>query len=151
MKKISILLIIWLSTACTQQVLNTNKKKVAIQGYDPVAYFTEGEACKGDNAITFSYQKVVYHFSSEDNKELFKQSPEKYSPQYGGWCAYAMGKDGTKFSVNPSCFKIFDGKLYLFYKKLGINTLDSWNKDEEKLKTQADENWKRLLKTKIRY
>ncbi len=69
-----------------------------------------------------------------------------YEPQYGGWCAYAMGNSGEKVEVDPETYKIVDGKLYLFYNKYFTNTLKSWNKDEAKLKSKADESWKNFYK-----
>ena len=73
-------------------------------------------------------------------KEVWK-NPAKYEPQYGGWCAYAMGAKGEKVSVDPKTYKIVDGKLYLFYNRLFNNTLEDWNENEAKLKNKADANW----------
>lgn len=122
------------------------ENKVAIQGYDPVGYFTDGKAIKGKKEFTTSYQGVVYKFSSSENKEAFLKNPSKYEPQYGGWCAYAMGSAGEKVEINPETFKIIDGKLYLFYNAYFNNTLKSWNKDQTNLKTKADNNWKKTYK-----
>lgn len=118
---------------------------VAISGYDPVAYFKSQTATKGQSGLAVFHLGVVYHFSSAANKEEFKKNPSRYEPQYGGWCAYAMGAKGSKVSVNPETFKIMNGKLFLFYNKRGNNTLNSWNKDEEGLRTKADANWKEIL------
>lgn len=122
------------------------EKGVAIQGYDPVAYFKQLKAIKGNKQLFFTYQDVTYYFSSAENKEDFVRSPAKYEPQYGGWCAYAMGAKGEKVSVDPETFKLIDGKLYLFYNHLFNNTLTSWNKDEPALKTKADANWQRIFR-----
>jgi hypothetical protein len=65
-------------------------------------------------------------------------------PQYGGWCAYAMGAKNEKVTMNPENYKIVDGKLYLFYKNFFTDTLDDWNEDEENLKQKANENWKKI-------
>lgn len=115
--------------------------KVAILGYDPVAYFSQGKAVKGKNAVSANYQGVIYKFSSNENKDVFLKNPSKFEPQYGGWCAYAMGSAGEKVEINPETFKITDGKLYLFYNAYFNNTLKSWNKDESDLKLKADNNW----------
>ncbi len=114
---------------------------VAVSGYDVVSYFTQNKAVKGskDNAVI--YQGVLYYFSSVANKEEFKKNPAKYEPEYGGWCAYAMGEKGEKVEVDPKTFKIINGKLYLFYNRLFNNTLTSWNKNEVNLKKNADANW----------
>ncbi|MEO7307056.1 MAG: YHS domain-containing (seleno)protein [Ferruginibacter sp.] len=118
---------------------------LAIKGYDPVAYFTQHKAVKGSKENAVYHQGVTYYFSSVENKELFKANPFKYEPEYGGWCAYAMGKNGEKVSVDPATFKIINGKLYLFYNKYFTNTLTDWNKDETNLKQKADANWPKLL------
>lgn len=114
---------------------------LALQGYDPVAYFTYNYAKKGDKNISATYAGITYYFSSTIHKNLFLKNPAKYEPQYGGWCAFAMGDYGKKVEVNPETFKIIDGKLYLFYNAYLNNTLKSWNKDEKNLKSKADKNW----------
>ncbi|MDX6182080.1 YHS domain-containing (seleno)protein [Flavobacterium sp. Fl-77] len=120
------------------------EKKVAIQGYDPVAYFKQAKAIKGKKEVSVSYQGVIYQFSSSENKDTFLKNPSKYEPQYGGWCAYALGSSGEKVEINPETFKIIDGKLYLFYNAYFNNTLKIWNKDETSLKLKADSNWKKI-------
>ena len=77
----------------------------------------------------------------------FLKNPKNYEPQYGGWCAYAMGSNGEKVEVDPETYKILDGKLYVFYNAYFNNTLKSWNKDEAKLKKQADKNWQKIIKS----
>ncbi|MCB1190423.1 MAG: YHS domain protein [Leptospiraceae bacterium] len=122
-----------------------HKKGLAIQGYDPVAYFTENKAKKGSKNITYTHNGITYRFSSNKNLNLFKAEPSKYEPTYGGWCAYAMGVDGDKVSIDPETFKIKDGKLYLFYNRFFINTLTKWNKDESNLQSKADKYWKKTV------
>ena len=132
---------------------DANRKKefnldegIAIHGYDPVAYFTQGKAIKGKKEFgAVAYAGVTYNFSSAENKEAFKKNPAAYEPQYGGWCAYAMGNDGSKVSIDPETFKIVGGKLYLFYNRFFTNTLKSWNKDEVTLKKNADANWQKIF------
>ncbi len=125
---------------------NISSKQVAIKGYDPVAYFLTGKPAEGNAAINLYYQGTTYYFTSAANKELFKKSPLQHEPQYGGWCAYAMGNDGSKVEVDPETFKIVNGKLYLFYNKFFTNTLKSWNKDEARLMKNADNNWLKFYK-----
>jgi YHS domain-containing protein len=120
--------------------------KIALEGYDAVSYFLEDKPLKGKKEIAITSEGVVYNFASEKNKTLFLKNPDKYKPQYGGWCAYAMGLDGSKVEVDPKTFKIFDGKLYLFYNKLFNNTLKTWNKDEKKLMKNANNFWTQGLK-----
>ncbi|RTY88525.1 YHS domain-containing (seleno)protein [Flavobacterium sp. GT3R68] len=150
MKKLIFLLIAFLSIMASAQ--NGNKrithfnldKKVAIQGYDPIAYFKQGKAVKGKKDFSAAYEGVVYYFSAAANKELFLKSPTSYEPQYGGWCAYAMGDSGEKVEINPETFKIVDGKLYLFYNAFFNNTMKTWNKNEVVLKKKADASWKKI-------
>ncbi len=119
---------------------------VAIKGYDPVAYFTMAKAEKGKSAFSSSYHGVNYHFANADDLKSFQADPEKFQPQYGGWCAYAMGHDGSKVEVDPETFKIINGKLFLFYNRFFNNTLKTWNQDESRLHVQADNNWQKILK-----
>ena len=120
------------------------EKKVAIQGYDPVSYF-KGKPVKGKSDISTIFQGVIYNFSSLANKEAFIKNPAGYEPQYGGWCAYAMGTKGEKVEINPETFKIVNGKLYLFYNAYFNNTLKDWNKNEVNLMKKADINWKSIF------
>lgn len=122
------------------------QKGIALEGYDAVSYFNSNKPIKGKSSIQASSEGVVYYFASETNKSLFVQNPEKYKPQYGGWCAYAMGNSGEKVEVDPETFKILNGKLYLFYNAYFNNTLTSWNKNESALKNKADANWKSIFK-----
>jgi YHS domain-containing protein len=117
---------------------------IAIRGYDPVAYFTGNKAIRDNKNISAFYDGAIYYFSSAENKGEFQENPAKYEPQYGGWCAYAMGKKGEKVEIDPGTFKIIDGKLYLYYNKDFNNTLNSWNKDEANLKAKADVNWRKI-------
>ncbi len=128
---------------------NLNKNNIAIRGYDPVAYFTENMAVKGKKEYAVKVNDVVYYTSSSKNRELLQKNPEMYEPQYGGWCAYAMGDDGTYVCINPKAFEIIDGKLYLFYKNILSNTKKKWDENEAELKQQADQNWKEKMKMQI--
>jgi YHS domain-containing protein len=118
---------------------------VAIQGYDPVAYFTSKKAVKGKKEFEYKHQGAVYYFSSSANRDAFIKNPAAYEPQYGGWCAYAMGATGEKVEIDPETFKVLDNKLYLFYNAYFNNTLPKWNKEEMSLKSKADKNWKAII------
>ncbi|CAH0994287.1 hypothetical protein EMA8858_00396 [Emticicia aquatica] len=124
------------------------EKGIALSGYDPVSYFSSGQkmAKPQKGKIAFNYGGVTYKFISEANLETFKKMPVKYEPAYGGWCAYAMGAKGEKVEVDPENFKIVNGTLNLFYRNFFSNTLDDWNKEETKLKKQADINWTKFFK-----
>lgn len=121
------------------------ESKVAIQGYDPVAYFKQGKAVKGKKEFYGVHEGVIYHFANAASRQAFLKNPSAYEPQYGGWCAFAMGSYGEKVEINPETFKITDGKLYLFYNAFFNNTLKSWNKDETNLKKKADATWKQTI------
>jgi YHS domain-containing protein len=122
------------------------EKSIAIQGYDPVVYFTQNKAVKGNKQFSANADGIIYYFSSAANKELFVKDYSKYEPQYGGWCAYAMGATNSKVEIDPETFKIINGKLYLFYHSWVNNTLNKWNKDETNLKAKADKNWQTFYK-----
>ena len=122
---------------------------IAIAGYDPVAYFTQHRAVKGQAANTVTYKNVTYRFASPLNAEAFRKNPDKYEPAYGGWCAYAMGAAGEKVPVDPETFKVKDGQLYLFYNKFFNNTLPKWNKDEDNLHRKADQSWVKFAGTNL--
>lgn len=120
----------------------TGRSSAVIKGYDVVAYFTDGQAIKGKEELSYDYKGAQWLFSSEENKEAFIASPDKYVPQYGGYCAYAMSEYGKKVKVDPNQFTIKDGKLYLNYSR-GIN--NKFNANIEQHITQADANWEKVL------
>ena len=109
----------------------------ALRGYDPVAYFTDERPVKGSSDITTVHNGATWHFSSKTNKELFEGNPEKYSPQYGGYCAYGMA-NGFVVSSDPEAFTLVDGKLYMNY-SLGVR--NTWLKDVTANIESADKNW----------
>ena len=134
------------------QVDPVDKKGVAIGGYDPVAYFTTNKPVKGSETITTTMGNVTYYFSSAENKRLFDANPIKYTPQFEGYCALAVSY-GKKISVDPTTFKVTDNKLYLFYNgkssKGKVNSLETWNKSEERLLKNANANWAEVKKLKF--
>ena len=122
---------------------NLGADKLALGGYDPVAYFTKNQALKGRKEISAEHRGVTYWFASEGDKKLFAESPEKYLPAYGGWCATAMAK-AEKVEIDPANFKVTNGRLFLFYKGLWGNARKDWEKDEAGLAARADANWKKI-------
>ncbi|WP_130735894.1 YHS domain-containing (seleno)protein [Flavobacterium sp. J27] len=126
--------------------LNLSNNKIAVEGYDVVAYFQDHKAIKGKEAFSVNENGVTYFFASQSHKEAFEKNSNMYKPQYGGWCAYAIGKSGEKVEVDPKTFKIINNKLYLFYNKYLTNTLKLWNKEEATLLPNADKNWKTIEK-----
>ena len=144
MKQILIaFLLIISSTIFSQEKYNTKKGFIA-KGYDVVSYFNN-KAEKGNKKFTATFDGVQFKFKSKSNLNQFKKSPKMYVPQYGGYCAYAIGKNGEKVSINPKTFEIRDGKLYLFYNSWGTNTLKMWTKEgATELQKSADKNWRKI-------
>jgi YHS domain-containing protein len=115
---------------------------IGLREFDPVSYF-QNKPVKGNSKIEYEYKGITYYFSSEANREEFKKAPGKYEPAYGGWCAYTVALNGERVKVDPTTYKIINGKLFLFYNFNGDNRLRKWNanKDEKSLKASADKNW----------
>ena len=135
-----IIFLLGLSPVFGQIDYNTKKGFVA-EGYDVVEYFND-TAIEGDKRIILEHDGVKYKFSSLENLEHFKANPEKYIPQYGGYCAYAIAVNAKKVSIDPETFEIRNGKLYLFYNAWGTITLELWQKEKVKgLLEKADKNW----------
>lgn len=120
---------------------NVDSKGLWVEGYDPVAYLVQGKAMKGNALITTTYKGATFRFSNTTHLALFKKDPEHYLPQYGGWCAYALGANNEKVEVDPETFKVKDGKVFLFYNAFFNNTLTTWNKNEAQLYQSAEQHW----------
>lgn len=145
MKNASFFLILFfVSNLHSQDKVYNLKNGYVAEGYDVVSYFQQ-QVKNGNKQFTAEFDGVKFKFSSQENLTLFKLNPKKYIPQYGGFCAYAIGKNGEKVSINPKTFEIREGRLYLFYNSWGTNTLEMWQKeDPEILQKKADENWKKI-------
>lgn len=113
----------------------------AIKGYDPVSYFKRGEALKGSEEYSFKWESATWYFSSQENLKAFKSDPEKYVPQYGGYCSYAVAK-GYTAKVDPTSWKIIEGKLYLSYNQ---SIKKNWEHHLDKYIEDADVNWPEVL------
>lgn len=124
-------------------VYNLGSESVAIKGYDPVAYFDSATAVPGRSDLTCRYRGVDYRFSSAGNRHRFAREPRKFFPTYGGWCATAMA-EGKKVDIDPTNFKITDGRLFLFYKGWLGNARRDWDRNEAELTRRADDHWARL-------
>jgi len=110
---------------------------LALKGYDPVAYFTDGHPTKGEAQYRFQWNGVTYQFASAENLQRFKADPEKYLPQYGGYCAYAMSLDRIA-DIDPFRWAIVGGKLYL---NNGFIAQDLWSLNKSGNIASADRNW----------
>ena len=147
MKYLITIFFLTISITFLAQNYNIQKGYVA-EGYDVVSYFSN-KSEEGNKEFITTYDGVKLKFSSNKNLETFKNSPKKYIPAYGGYCAYALGTKSKKVSINPETFEIRDGKLYLFYNSWGINTFETWKEEgPEKLKVDADKNWVKIKKEK---
>jgi YHS domain-containing protein len=114
---------------------------VAAGGYDVTAYFSaKGTPQKGNKAFSVTYNGAVYHFASKANADLFKATPAKFAPQYGGYCSWAMAS-GYKAPGDPEYYKVVGGKLYLNYDK---SVQDKWNKDISGFISKANGEWQKI-------
>jgi len=122
------------------------KDGVALRGYDPVAYFIEGKAAKGLTDYKASYRGSEFHFASGANRDAFRASPDKYAPQYGGFCAFGTA-GGYKAAIEPAAFRIVDGKLYLNYNR---EVQAKWRADIPGYVKKADAKWPEVMRqTKV--
>jgi len=140
MQLILLAFILGIASAFAQQTDYLTKKGFVANGYDVVAYFNN-EALEGNKKFTAIYDTVNYKFVSQSNLNTFNENPEVYVPQYGGYCAYAIGAKAEKIKINPKTFEIREGKLYLFYNAWGVNTLELWLQDVKVLQEKADKHW----------
>ena len=128
-----------------QSNVNANADHVALGGYDVVAYHNVYDAVRGNNEFAATHRDATYYFSSAENQKAFQESPSKYLPEYGGYCAFAMAMKGAKVPTDPHTFKIRDGKLYLFfndyYEGKPFNTIIPWNGSEQEMIGKANANW----------
>ena len=115
----------------------------AIDGYDPVAYFKQGKPVEGDSDYTTEWMGAKWYFASAADRDAFARDPEKYAPQYGGYCAWAVSQGYTAKS-DPDAWKIVNGKLYLNY---SADVQATWVKDIPGNITKADANWPKIEKT----
>jgi len=114
---------------------------LAVEGHDPVAYFTAGEPVKGDRAFSTEYQGAEFRFASQENLDTFLAEPDTYAPQYGGYCAWAVSQ-GYTAKGDADHWKIVDGKLYLNYNK---SVQETWEEDIPGFITLANGNWPTVL------
>ncbi len=122
--------------------VNKNIFGTALKGYDTVAYFNEGRAVKGKDEFRHDWQGAKWFFASAANRAEFVKSPEKFAPQYGGYCAWAVGHAYTA-NIDPEAWKIVAGKLYLNYDK---RVQQRWEQDVPGWIAKANENWPKLKK-----
>jgi len=150
MKKLIVLaLLIWGFPALpqmTKTLLNLDKNGVAIEGYDPVAFFTQGKPVKGNAQFHSSYKGATYYFASADDKGAFDANPAKYEPQFGGFCAYGASQ-GHVAPIKIEATQIVNGRLLMQY---DLDIKDKFNKDPQGNLAKADKNWPGLVDKKGR-
>jgi YHS domain-containing protein len=128
----------------TKTLVNVDGTGVAIQGYDPVAFFKDNKPVKGDQKFLIKHDGAIYFFATKEHKDLFKENAAKYEPEYGGYCAYGVSKNKL-VEIDVDAFQIVDGKLLLQYSK-GIR--DDFNEDTKGNLAKADANWTGLVAKK---
>src|SRR5208283_4992763 len=127
--------------AGAKDLQNLDSNGVAIQGYDPVAFFTDNRPVKGNPQFQSDYHGAKYYFTSAEHKAAFDEKPAKYEPQFGGYCAYGASR-GHKAPVKIEAWQIVDGRLLMQY-DLGVK--DDFNKDQQNNLSKADRNWPGLV------
>jgi YHS domain-containing protein len=110
--------------------------RVALEGYDPVAYFTDGHPVKGSSTFSFAFDDATYYFASAEHQKMFAADPDRYAPQYSGYCAAGLSM-GLRVTVDPESWAISNGKLYVFSKK----GLSLFAEDNAGIIAKADANW----------
>ena len=127
---------------------NIDNSNIALQGYSPVSYLDLGIAQKGVRDYKSEHQKIIYYFTSAEQKATFDKNPERYVPQYGGFCAFGTYA-GAKFRPDPNKFIVKGGKYYLYLYNLELDAQQLWlaENNHEKLVNVADKNWEKLSRT----
>ncbi len=129
-----------------KQANNIDDSNIALQGYSPVSYLDLGIAQKGVKEHKATHEGINYYFTSAEQKKAFTKNPEKYLPQYGGFCAFGVYA-GAKFRPDPNKFVVSEGKYYLFLYNLELDAQELWLKENEsKLIPTANKNWQGLSK-----
>ena len=122
--------------------IDKDGKGVAVKGYDVVAYFTQSKPVKGSAAFAHSWMGATWWFASAEDRDQFAASPEKFAPEYGGYCAYGVSQ-GHTVEIDPEAWRIVEGKLYLNYSK-GVQ--QKWVQDVPGNIIKAKQNWPKLHK-----
>jgi YHS domain-containing protein len=137
------LLLAFAAIARAEKPVNATLFGVAIKGYDPVAYFTDGKPAKGDSKFSHEWNGAKWQFASAEHRDLFKATPEKYAPQFGGYCAWAVSQNYTA-NVDPeNAWRIVNDRLYLNYSR---DVQKKWEADVPGNIAKGDVNWPKILK-----
>ena len=131
-------------SAQTKMLLNLDDSGIALQGYDPVAFFTDHKPVPGSTAFAAKRDGAIYLFASKDHRQLFLQDPAKYEPRYGGYCAYGVSRHKL-VKIDVAAFQIVDDHLLLQYSQ-GVR--DDFNQDQKNNLAKADHYWPELVAAK---
>jgi YHS domain-containing protein len=127
--------------AASKQLLNLDRGGLAIQGYDPVAFFTDQRPVKGNEQFQSNYNGAKYYFASMEHKAAFDKDPAKYEPQFGGYCAYGVSR-GNRAPIKIEAWQIVNGRLLMQY---DLDIKNNFNKDQQGSLQKADQNWPGLV------
>ena len=127
--------------ALAKELNNLNGNGVALQGYDPVAFFTDNRPVKGDQRFQTQYHGATYYFASAEHKATFEKEPAKYEPQFGGFCAYGAGR-GKTVPIKIEAWQIVNGRLLMQY---DLDVKGKFNSDPQGNLSKADKNWPGLV------
>jgi YHS domain-containing protein len=114
---------------------------LALGGFDPVAFHTQNAAVAGTGNFRVSWKGAEWHFATQSNRDLFARDPDRYAPQYGGWCAFAVAA-GARAASDPRFFDVVNGRLYM---NQSAGTQASWRRDQAGMIHRGDQNWPRIL------
>jgi YHS domain-containing protein len=141
---VTAVLVGYVTLARASEVINVDKNGLALQGYDPVAYFTDSKPVKGSPDFTATYKGATYQFVSAEHREMFNQAPAKYEPQFGGFCGFAASMNKLA-PILPETFQVLHDRLILLHNK---KSWDMWSNDPEGNLKKADANWPTLSQQK---
>ncbi len=136
-----LLLMVLSTVASAKELQNLDHNGVAIQGYDPVAFFTDNRPVKGNAQFQSEYSGAKYYFASSEHKATFDKEPAKYEPQFGGYCAYGVGHS-TRAPIKIEAWQIVNGRLLMQY---DLDIKNKFNQDQQGMLKKADENWPGLV------
>ena len=128
--------------AAAVELVNSNRGRSAIDGYDSVAYFTKGGPLRGSSKITAEWNGATWRFVNAEHRDRFAADPERFAPKYGGYCAWAMSQ-GYTAPIDPKAWRIVEGRLYLNY---SVSILKRWQRDLDRNIAAGDRNWSEILK-----
>lgn len=133
-----------LTTTARAETFNKDRRGLALRGYDPVAYFTDGKPVAGKAEFTQEWRGATWRFASAEHRDAFAKEPEKFAPRFGGFCAYAVSK-GYTYDADPLRWRIVDGRLYVNY---NAQAQREWEKDVPGNIAKGEANWPKLKESR---